>query len=345
VAIATLATGMIGFGVWVHHMFATGLPTLATSFFSGASNLIAIPSAGAVFAWIATVWAGRPVFKTPMLFALGFIVLFVIGGVSGVVTAAVPYDWQVTDSYFIVAHIHYVLVGINVFPVIAAFYYWLPKITGRMLDERLGQWNFWTMFIGMNVAFFPMHIAGILGMPRRIYTYSADSGWSTVNLITSWGALLFAIGILLFIINVIKSLRSGELAGRDPWGGATLEWSTPSPPPAYNFAVIPTVRSRDPLWETDATAQNGARSKVYEGPVLDAGRDTTTTSPLSADERVIMRMPEDTILPLVLTVGLAGIAYGLLFSSWWLVGAGGVVLLASLLSWVWPAAPFDATVA
>jgi cytochrome c oxidase subunit I+III len=344
VAMATIATGIIGFGVWVHHMFATGLPTLATSFFSGASNIIAIPSAISVFAWIATIWSGRPVFKTPMLFALGFIVLFVIGGVSGVVTAAVPYDWQVTDSYFIVAHIHYVLVGINVFPVLAAFYYWLPKMTGRMLDERLGRWNFWTMFIGMNVAFFPMHIAGILGMPRRIYTYPADAGWTTVNLITSWGALLFAIGVLLFIINVAWSLRSGAPAGPNPWGASTLEWSTTSPPPSYNFAVIPTVRSRDPLWET-ATDGNGMRSRVFEGPVLNAGRDTPSTTPLSADEIVVQRMPEDTVLPLCLALAMTATAYGLVFSLTWLAVVGVAGMLLAVIGWAWPAAPFDATVA
>jgi cytochrome c oxidase subunit I len=341
VAMATIATGIIGFGVWVHHMFATGLPTMATSFFAGASNIIAIPSAIAVFAWIATVWSGRPVFKTPMLFALGFIVLFVIGGVSGVVTAAVPYDWQVTDTYFIVAHIHYVLVGINVFPVLAAFYYWLPKITGRMMDERLGQWNFWTMFIGMNLAFFPMHIAGILGMPRRIYTYPADAGWTTVNVITSWGALLFALGVLLFLLNLVRSLRTGAPAGPNPWGAATLEWSTASPPPPYNFAVIPSVASRDPLWETGPTNGNGTRSRVFEGPVLNAGRDTPSTTPLSADEIVIQRMPEDTILPLCLALAMAAVAYGLVFGQWWLTILGALGVLATALAWLWPQSPLQ----
>jgi cytochrome c oxidase subunit I+III len=340
VAISTVATGIIGFGVWVHHMFATGLPTLAASFYSGASNIIAIPSAIAVFAWIATVWTGRPVFKTPMLFALGFIVLFVIGGVSGVVTAAVPYDWQVTDSYFVVAHLHYVLVGINVFGVMAGFYYWMPKITGRLLDERLGQWNFWTMFIGMNLAFFPMHIAGILGMPRRIYTYPADAGWSTVNLLTTIGAFLFAIGVLLFIINWLVSLRSGTRAGPNPWNGGTLEWAVESPPPPYNFAVIPTVRSRDPLWEEPNLAP-AERSVVFEGPVLDHGRDTVATTALTADDPVVQRMPEDTLYPLCVAVEMLAIFYGLVFGLGWLVILGLATLIISLAGWLWPSDPAE----
>ncbi|HZS59275.1 MAG TPA: cytochrome c oxidase subunit I [Gemmatimonadaceae bacterium] len=338
VAISSIATGIIGFGVWVHHMFATGLPMLAASFYSGASNIIAIPSAIAVFAWIATVWLGRPVFKTPMLFSLGFIVLFVIGGVSGVVTAAVPYDWQVTDSYFVVAHLHYVLVGINVFGVMAGFYYWGPKITGRLLDERLGQWNFWTMFVGMNLAFFPMHIAGILGMPRRIYVYPASAGWDTVNMLTSIGAFLFAAGLLIFIVNWFVSLRRGIKAGPNPWNGATLEWAVDSPPPPYNFAVIPTVRSRDPLWER-AYLPASERSIVFEGPVLDRGRDTLATTPLSAEDPVVQRMPEDTLYPFCVAAEMLAIFYGLVFGVAWLAIVGVILLVVSFAGWLWPSTP------
>ncbi len=212
VAISTVSTMILGFGVWVHHMFATGLPVLSLSFFSAASFVIAIPSAIGVFAWIATIWTGRPRFDTPFLFFAGFVMLFVIGGVSGFMTASVALDWQLTDTYFVVAHLHYVLLGINVFPVIGGIHFWFPKITGRMLDERLGKWTFWTMFVGFNVAFFPMHILGLMGMPRRVYTYPGELGFRRLQSSSRIGAFIFAVGVLLFLINVVRSLRS-----RAPW--------------------------------------------------------------------------------------------------------------------------------
>ena len=226
VAISTVATMILGFGVWVHHMFATGLPVMSLSFFSAASFVIAIPSAVAVFAWIATIWTGRPQFTTPFLFFAGFVMLFVIGGVSGFMTASVALDWQLTDSYFVVAHLHYVLLGINVFPVVGGLHFWFPKFTGKMMNERLGKWTFWTMFIGFNVAFFPMHITGLMGMPRRVYTYDGNIGVGWLNLVSTIGAFIFAIGILLFLINIWRSLRRGAPAGNNPWDAPTLEWST-----------------------------------------------------------------------------------------------------------------------
>ena len=340
VAGSTIATGAIGFAVWVHHMFSTGMTMTTMTVFSGFSFLIAVPSAIATSAWIATVWTGRPVFKTPMLFALGFIVVFVIGGVSGVVTAAVPYDWQVSDSYFIVAHIHYVLVGINVFAVMAALYFWVPKITGRLLDERLGRWNFWAMFIGVNVAFFPMHVAGILGMARRVYTFPSGVGLETPNLITTAGAAIFAVGIVLFVVNLVWSLAHGAVAGPNPWDAATLEWSTSSPPPPYNFAVIPTVRSRDPLWEGRVIGEPPTaladRSSVFAGPVLDDGRQTMTTSAIDATGPVPQAMPEDSPSPLLLALAIAAGCYGLLFGVWWLVVAGVACSIVALAAWFWP---------
>jgi cytochrome c oxidase subunit I len=220
VALSTVATMVFGFGVWVHHMFATGLPTLALSFFSGASIVIAIPSAVAVFAWLATIWSGRPVVKTPFLFFASMIALFVIGGVSGFMTGSVPLDLQLTDTYFVVAHLHYVLIGINVFPVVGAIYYWFPKMTGRLMDERLGKINFWTMFVGFNIAFLPMHLTGLWGMPRRVYTYPDGMGWDWLNMISSVGSFLFAFGILLLLINIAKSRKGGQVAGPNPWDAA-----------------------------------------------------------------------------------------------------------------------------
>jgi cytochrome c oxidase subunit I len=335
VALSTVATMALGFGVWVHHMFATGLPDISLSFFSGASLIITIPSAVAVFAWIATIWLGRPVITTAFLFFASMIVLFVIGGVSGVMTASAPVDWQLTDTYFVVAHLHYVLIGINVFPVVGAAYYWFPKFTGRMLNERLGKWNFWTMFAGFNLGFFPMHLLGLMGMPRRVYTYPAGMGWDTTNLIVSLGSALFAIGVGLLIVNIVVSLRRGAIASDNPWDAPTLEWATASPPPPYNFAVIPTIASRHPLWE-DRLDESGARSRLDAGLLLDRGRETIGTSALDGEPNLILEMPADSLAPAALALGLALLFSGALLKAWWLAGAGGAVCGGALLLWFWP---------
>ena len=335
VVLSTIATMVLGFGVWVHHMFATGLPTMALSFCSSASIVIAVPSAVAVFAWVATIWTGRPVLTTAFLFFASTIALFVIGGVSGFMTASVPVDWQLTDTYFVVAHLHYVLIGINLFPVVGAIYFWFPKMTGRLLDERLGRWNFWIMFIGFNLAFLPMHLTGLLGMPRRVYTYQTGMGWDTLNMITSAGSLVFAIGVLLLLVNVARSRRHGAAAGADPWHGPTLEWSVPSPPPAYNFAVIPTVASRHPLWESDL-AKGAERSSIDTGMVLDAGRETIATTPLDGDPDLILKMPSDSLAPFLLTIAMAGLFVALLLRAWWLAAVAGSAVLLALVIWLWP---------
>jgi cytochrome c oxidase subunit I len=334
VALSTVATMILGFGVWVHHMFATGLPGLSMSFFSAASIAIVLPSAVAVFSWLATIWLGRPVITTAFLFFSSTILLFVIGGVSGFMTASVPVDWQLTDTYFVVAHIHYVLIGINLFPVAGALYLWFPKMTGRLLDERLGRWNFWLMFAGFNIAFLPMHLTGLFGMPRRVYTYPSGMGWDTLNLITTVGAFILALGVLLLFVNVFKSRRSGALAGPNPWDGSTLEWSVPSPPPPYNFAVIPTVASRHPLWEGRLDQQ--VRSSLDRGLLLDKGKETIGTTPLDAAPDMILEMPEDTATPFVVTVGLGILFAGLIARWWWLVGLGFGLTGAALIVWLWP---------
>ncbi len=335
VALATVATMILGFGVWVHHMFATGIPNLALSFFSGASIIIAIPSAVAVFAWTATIWLGTPVITTAFLFFASMIPLFVIGGVSGFMTASVPVDWQLHATYFVVAHIHYVLIGINVFPVVGGIYYWFPKMTGRMLSERLGRWNFWVMFVGFNLAFLPMHSTGLRGMPRRIYTYPPGMGWHALNLVTTIGAWLFAVGVLLLVVNIVASRLHGAIAGANPWDAPTLEWATTSPPPPYNFAVIPTVVSRHPLWES-RLQKIEERTAVTQGLVLDHGRETIGVTPLDGDADVILKMPGDTPAPLILTVGLAAGFVGLLVHLWWLAIVGVLVVLAAMAVWLWP---------
>ncbi|MDB6086493.1 MAG: ctaD [Gammaproteobacteria bacterium] len=335
VALATVATMILGFGVWVHHMFATGLPGLGLSFFSGASIIITIPSAVGVFAWLATIWLGRPVITTAFLFFSSMILLFVIGGVSGFMTASVPVDWQLTDTYFVVAHLHYVLIGINVFPVVGATYFWFPKITGRLLDEKLGRWNFWTMFVGFNLAFLPMHLTGLLGMPRRVYTYADYGGWGALNLITSIGSFVFALGVLLFFVNVVKSLKSGASAGKNPWDAPTLEWSIGSPPPPYNFAVIPTVASRHPLWE-ERLGEDGMVSSLDRGMLLDKGKETLGTTALDAAPDIILEMPADTSVPLVLACGLSVLFVGLLLKVWIAAGVGAGIVAVAVVAWMWP---------
>jgi len=337
VALATVATMVLGFGVWVHHMFATGLPSVSLSFFSAASIIIAVPSAVGVFAWIATIWAGKPVFTTAFMFFASFIVLFTIGGVSGYMTGALPVDWQLTDTYFVVAHIHYVLIGINVFPVVGATYFWFPKFTGRMMDERLGRWNFWTMFIGFNLGFFPMHISGLLGMPRRVYTFADGMGWDWLNLITTVGSFVFAVGVLLFVINILVSQRRGRAAGNNPWDAPTLEWATTSPPPPYNFVVIPTVASRHPLWEDRLDESDGlVRSDLKDGLALDRGRESIGTTALDAQLDVILKMPKDSFVPIILALTLTTIFTGLVLHLWWLAIVGAVATGADIIAWLWP---------
>ena len=342
VALATVATMVLGFGVWVHHMFATGLPAVSLSFFSAASIIIALPSAVGVFAWLATIWTGRPVFTTAFLFFASFILLFTIGGVSGYMTGSVPVDWQLTDTYFVVAHIHYVLIGINVFPVAGAVYFWFPKMTGRLMDEKLGRWNFWTMFIGFQLGFFPMHISGLLGMPRRIYTYADGMGWDWLNLITTAGSFLFGIGVLMLLWNVVTSLRRGAPAGDNPWDAPTLEWATSSPPPPYNFAVIPSVGSRHPLWE-DRLGVEGMPSRIDAGLVLGHGREALATTPLDARPNLILKMPGDTLVPLWLALAMTVIAIALVFVNWWAVGIGLALTAFSILIWLWPEARLGET--
>ncbi|MBG83064.1 MAG: cytochrome c oxidase subunit I [Phycisphaerae bacterium] len=246
---ATIAIGFISLGVWVHHMFALGLSPMVNAIFMGSTMLIAVPTGMKVFNWIATLYGGRILLHTPMLFSLGFLTQFLLGGLTGVMLAVVPFDWQVSDSYFVVGHFHYVLFGGLVFSIFAAIYYWLPKVSGRMLDEKLGKWHFWLLFIGFNLTFGPMHVSGMLGMPRRIYTYQADRGWELWNLLSSIGVIFQIAAILFFAYNILNSLFKGKKAGDDPWDAWTLEWATTSPPPDYNFKEIPTVHSRRPLWD------------------------------------------------------------------------------------------------
>jgi cytochrome c oxidase subunit I+III len=326
--LSMIATGFLGFGLWVHHMFTTGVPQLGQSFFTAASMMIAIPSGIQIFCWIATIWSGRPRFAVPFLFVLGFIVLFIIGGFTGVMVASVPFDQTVHDSYFIVAHFHYVLVGGAVFPLFGALYYWFPKVTGRMLSERLGRWSFGLLFLGVNLTFFPMHQLGLEGMPRRVYTYLPETGWGDLNLLATVGAGLIALGVLLFAINIVVGLRAGTPAGDDPWVADTLEWATSSPPPPYNFAYIPVVESRSPLWEQpgELPVVTGLRTDV---------RDVLVTTLLDAKPDSKHRHPIPSIWPLVTAAATTVLFVTLIFTPWGAV-IGTPLLLLGILGWSWP---------
>jgi cytochrome c oxidase subunit I+III len=328
VVLSLMATGFLSFGLWVHHMFVTGLPQLGASLFTASSMLIAIPSGVQIFCWLATLWDGRPVFRTPLLFVFGFIVIFVIGGLSGVMVASVPLDTQVHDTYFVVAHFHYVLIGGAVFPLLGGAYYWFPKITGRLMSEQLGRWNFWLAFIGFNVAFFPMHIVGLRGMPRRVYTYTPEMGWDHLNLLSTAGATVLFLSFVLFLYNVLTSMRRGALAGDNPWGAGTLEWATTSPPPPQNFSRLPLVTHREPLW-----AERGDYPVVV-GLAVDH-RQLLVTTLTEARPDIRESSPEPSIWPLITAIVTAIFFIGSIFTPWAVVWGTPPVAVA-LIGWFWP---------
>jgi cytochrome c oxidase subunit I len=336
-----LVTGFIGFGVWVHHMFATPVPQLGRSYFTAASVIITIPTAVQIFCWIATLWAGRRLrFATPLLFVIGFFVVFIIGGVTGVMIASVPFDLQAHDTYFIVAHLHYVIIGGVVFPLFAAIYFWFPKITGRLLSERAGRWHFWLFLAGVNLTFFPMHLLGLEGMPRRVYTYLPESGWGDLNLLATVGAAVVTISLLVFVGNVVYTLRRGQRAPENPWGAGTLEWATRSPPDPWNFQHIPVCESRTPLWR-------GNGELVEEIPVATGlrpdRRELLITSALEAVPDNRHKHPKETISPLLFALAMGVTFIGAIFTPWGYVVGFALATLA-FGAWAWPRGEHDDTV-
>ncbi|MSO17940.1 MAG: cytochrome c oxidase subunit I [Actinobacteria bacterium] len=322
-----IAIGFLGWSVWAHHMFTTGLGPVAVSAFSLATMLIAIPTGVKIFNWLGTVFKGSIRLTTAMLFSLGFIVMFTIGGVSGVLHSVVPGDTQQTDTYFVVAHFHYVLFGGLILAIFSGFYFWFPKFFGRMLNERMGKINFWTMLIGFNLTFFPMHLLGLYGQPRRTYRYDTGMGWTGLNQIVSIGSFLVAFSVLIFLVNVIFSLvaKRGAVAGNDPWDARTLEWSVSSPPPAYNFAEIPQVAGPDGFWDQKYTEDD-------QGRLLAIPSGGSTSAKPESDGSGI-HLPSPSIYPLVVAIGIMPIAYGAVFENLIMVGAGVLVMLFGMYAW------------
>src|SRR6266542_3204223 len=305
--------GFFGFGVWSHHMFSVGMGPVADAAFSIATMLIAVPTGVKILNWIATLWGGTIRFRTPLYFSLGFIAMFTMGGLSGIMHASPPVDLQQTDTYFVVAHFHYVLFGGSVFGLFSGIYYWWPKITGRLLDERLGKLHFWLMMIGFNMTFFPQHFLGIIGMPRRIYTYAPDLGWNFWNMVSTIGSFIIAVSLLFFIANVVKTMRAGKTAGNDPWDGRTLVWSIPSPPPVYNVARIPAVHDRDEFW----LQKNG------DGH---GGKPASRPPAATPQDIAAIHMPAPSYWPLVLALALAVMVSGMLVSTYQII-VGGLLTL------------------
>ncbi len=317
IVLAGIVIAFMGWMVWSHHMFTTGLGPVATSVFTITTIAIAVPTGIKIFNWMGTMWKGSMEFRTPMLYVIGFIVLFTIGGISGVMHAMAASDAQQQDTYFIVAHIHYVLFTGSIFALIGGIYYWFPKFTGRMYNETLGKVNFWMMFIGANVTFFPMHFTGLDGMPRRIYTYDEEMGWAFWNGVSTAGAVVLAVGLFVFIYNVVISWRSGEIADADPWDGRTLEWSIPSPPPEHNFDTIPTVYDRDDWWSQK-------KQLVRRGVPVGGGS--------GEEEGHSIHMPQPSYWPFIASVGMLIGGYGLVY-NYAVAAIGAVIMMMAVYAW------------
>jgi cytochrome c oxidase subunit I+III len=337
IVVALIATGFFSFGLWVHHMFTTGIPGLSLAFFSAASMAVAIPSGIQVFSWIATIAGSRERFRitTPSLFVLGFLFIFTIGGLTGIMVAMVPIDFQVHDTYFVVAHFHYVLVGGMVFPLFATFYYWAPMVSRNMLSERLGRWVFWLMFAGFNIAFLPMHLTGLLGMPRRVWTYQSELGWEPLNMISTVGAYILGAGVLLFVIDLAIRFRPGQ-GPTNPWAAGTLEWL---PNDVYSTRSIPLVTSREPIWDQPNLAKDVEAGRYYLPGAPTGGRETLVTSPIDARPQYVIQMPGAGWPPLIAAAFMAG--FFLLLTVKVVVPAivCGVLMVVFCIVWTWSLDP------
>ena len=320
---STVAIGFLGFSVWTHHMFTIGMGPVATSAFALTTMAIAIPTGVKVFNWLGTLWGGNIRFKTPLLFALGFLSMFVIGGITGVMHSAVPANMQHHDTYFVVAHFHYVILGGIMNAIFGGFYYWFPKLTGRLMNERLGKWHFWTFLIGFNMTFFPFHFLGLMGMPRRVFTYAEGIGLEFWNAFSTVGAFVMAIGTMIFLHNLFASIRNGEKCGSDPWDARTLEWSLPTPIPPHNFDEIPKIHARDQFW-----------ARKYEGVDPNAPVEGWNPELDEYEKKHGIHMPSPSIWPLILAIACTVTAYGLIYSPWVMVG-GILFIIVSIFGFAY----------
>jgi cytochrome c oxidase subunit I len=335
IVLSALGTGFLSFGLWVHHMFTTGLPAISLGFFSAASEAVAIPTGIQIFVFIATVMLGRVVRSVPMLFSIGALATFIVGGLTGVMVAVAPFDFQVHDTYFIVAHLHYTLIGGMLFPVMAGIWYFYPFATGRRLSFRLGVWSFWLSFLGFNSAFLPMHLTGLLGMPRRVFTYSAELGWDWLNLLSTIGAFVFASGFLLFIWDCVRPKSEADRVERNPWRAGTLEWAASLPGPTYGLRAIPEINSRYPLWDTPDLPARLDRGDGYLPDAPEGERETLVTTVLDAEPLQVLRVQKPSWLPMTAAIGLGSAFILATFKAWALAVAGGLVFLVALLWWLW----------
>jgi cytochrome c oxidase subunit I+III len=338
VVAALVGIGVLSFGLWVHHMFTVGIPMLALSFFGVASILIAIPSGVQIFAWLATLWSGRPRWDTPLLYVGGFVVIFVLGGVTGVMVASPPFDWQAHDTYFIVAHFHYVILGGVVFPIFGGLHHWLPKMTGRMPSEKAGKASFWLFFVGFNVAFFPLHHVGFLGMPRRVYTYQPGLGWDWLNFVSTMGTYVMTVGIAIFTGNLLWSWFKGPKAPDDPWGGESLEWAVPSPAPVYNFRTVPLVVSREPMWDPARPGEGGDEEDLLLALAEphERRREQVITSAVEGRFLGVTRLAGPSYWPLFAAIAVAVLMIGILTDFYVLAGLGLAGTVVSVIGWLRP---------
>ena len=334
IVLAAVGTGFLSFGLWVHHMFTTGLPQISLAFFSAASEAVAIPTGVQIFVFIATMLAGQVIFSIPMLFGAGGLAIFIIGGLTGVMVALAPFDWQAHDTYFVVAHLHYVLIGGMLFPVIAGIYYYYPLINSRKLSDRCGRIAFWLMFIGFNVAFFPMHLTGLRGMPRRVFTYPAEVGWDLLNFVSTVGAFIFAGGVALIVIDILRPKHREPKGEMNPWNAGTLEWIS-EPEENWGVRSIPIIKSRYPLWDQADLIDGIKAGRFYLPDALDGRRETLVTSVLDAEPQQCLRVGGTSLLTIVSAFALGGVFIALTFHWWILTVLCAVVTLATILVWLW----------
>jgi cytochrome c oxidase subunit I+III len=335
IVLAAVGTGFLSFGLWVHHMFATGMPIVSQAFFSAASQAVAIPTGVQIFVFVATMLVGRVVYAIPMLYATGALAIFVFGGLTGVMVALAPFDWQAHDTHFVVAHLHYTLIGGMFFPLIAGVYYFYPFVMGRMLSDRLGKWAFWLMFSGFNIAFLPMHLTGLRGMPRRVFTYPEGLGFDGLNLVSTVGAFVMAAGVLVLVYDLVRPLSWKPKAPRNPWNAGTLEWAEGDPESPWGIRTVPIITSRYPLWDQKDLARQIDEGRFFLPDAEEGKRETLITSVLDAEPVQVLRLPGNSFLPMLAAIFVGGCFIAATFHWWITTIASGVIGIGVIMVWLW----------